>query len=378
MEMETQTQNNKKLTPAQRSDLAYDVQGTLKHLRAGIMAIWAYMNGGKEPLERLFRHPKYHGQKEKPYIEEIARKLAESDNFPKYNISLMDLGHGQATEKVISFIDAFNEAANKNLADDEKPSNRFKEVIGIDIVAEYGKAFKDGLSTHMNKVAEHYGDEQAAAVRTITRQYSKIDKPMEVEGDPVMVSFNSPLWNSPLNIEDMTPADILPKALNYAARILDVEGYLVTNHYLSSPDDEELYDGEDCRNAIGAILRLIENELTPVCHDRETGEQVAFSRCFGYKTVYDAETNTRRMDVVSNGNITVGIGDHFIKTMDEGESFCFVSAAKLGKKEFEQHVKNARAFELPAADHRLAMRDKDTNDIFGYSCATKVVSKPEL
>lgn len=366
-----------KLTPEQRSDLAYDVQGTLKHKRSGIMAIWAYMNGGKEPLERLFREPNYHGEKEKNYIKEIARKLAESDDFPKYNISLIDLGHGLATEKVISFIDAFNEAANANLKEGEKPTSRFAEIVGIDVVPEYGEHFKGDLSTHMQKIAQAY-DERPAAVTTVTRKYSSIDKPMELEGDAVMVSFNSPIWNSPINIEDMTPADIVPKALNYAARIVDEGGYLVTNHYLSTDDDDELYDGDSCREAIGAILHLIESELAPECVDRDTGEKVAFSQCFGYKTFYDEARDSRRMDVVSKGNITVKIGDHFIKTMDEDESFCLVSAAKLGKKDFDQHLKNTRSFAAVNNDHRIAMREPDSDKIFGFACAAKVARKPEL
>jgi hypothetical protein len=378
----TEPYTSKTLTQAERSDLAYDLQGTLKHKRSGIMAIWAYMNGGKEPLERLFRKENYHGEKEKPYIAEIARKLARSDSFPKRNISLMDLGHGMASEKIISFIDAFNIAANENLADGEAPSNRFLEVIGIDIVPQYGEDFREKLSAYFEDVAHNYGG-RPISVRTVTKKYSDISEPLEVEGDAVMASFNTPLWNSPLNIEDMTPADILPKALKYAARIVDQGGHIVTNHYISGADDDALYDSADCRDAIAAILKLIQNELEPVCYKNNGApeserEYVPFSQCFNYSTFYDADTNTRRMDVVSKDDFIVEIGDHFYKTMDKNEPFCLVSAAKLNKKDFEQHVKNAGIFEQPKADHRIAMRDEANSEIFGYSCAIQVNHSPEL
>ena len=378
----TEPYTTKTLSQAQRSDLAYDLQGTLKHKRSGIMAIWAYMNGGKEPLERLFRQEKYHGEKEKQYIHEIARKLALSDSFPKRNISLVDLGHGMAAEKVISFIDAFNNTANTNLAEGETPYNRFLEVIGIDIVPQYSEDFRQKLTEHFERVAAEYGG-RPISVRTVTEKYSDIKEPLEVEGDAVMTSFNSPIWNSPLNIEDMTPADIIPKALKYAARIVDENGYIVTNHYISGPDDDALYDSDDCRNAIGAILKLIQNELEPVCYKNNGApagerEYIDFSKCFNYSTHYAPDTNTRRMDVVSNDDYIVEIGDHFYKTMDKNEPFCLVSAAKLNKKDFEQHVKRAAIFKEPKPDHRIAMRDKETGDIFAYSGAIQVARSPEL
>ena len=176
----------------------------------------------------------------------------------------------------------------------------------------------------------------------------------------------------------MTPADILPKAFNYEAGIIDKGGYLVTNHYLSTPDDEELYSSKDCRDAIGAILHLVERELQPECIDEDTGEQVDFSKCFDYDTSYDEDRGSRRMDVVSKGNIKVRIGDHWFKTMDQGERFCLVSAAKLGKKEFDHHAKNAGSFEPVNKDHRIALREPDSDEIFGYSSAIKVAHKPKL
>lgn len=370
----------KTLSAEQRSELAYDLQGTLKHRKSGIMAIWAYMNGGKEPLERLFREPNYHGEKEKKYIVELARKLANSESFPKHNISLLDLGHGMAADKAISFIEEFNKVANA-AADEpgDKPTNRFVEAIGIDVAPGYSDDFKEKMSSYFNTLADTYG-EQPASVRTVTKDYTDIEQPLEVEGEAVMVSFNTPIWNTPLNIEDMNPNDLLPKALKFAGRIVGENGYIVTNHYLSTPDDDDLYASKDCEEAVKAILKLIEHEIEPVCISMDPeneGERIPFSECFDYDTSFDTATNTRRMDVISKGNFKVQTGDLFFKTIDKGERFCMVSAAKLGQKEFKQHVANAGCFETPKPDQRIAMREEN-DDIFGYGTAIKVERRPEF
>ncbi len=355
-----------------------DVQNTLKHKMSGIMAVWAYMNGGRAPLERLFKQKGYHGEREREFIETFAKKLANDPEFPKDNISLIDLGHGEAVDKAKLFMDSFNRVANDNLRVGEEPHNRFVEAIGIDIVPDYSATYVDEISKYFNYIAR--GDEAVSPVRCITKEYSKITRPVETKGTPVMMTWNTPLWNAPIGQGDMNQNEILPKALKYAARIVDQDGYIVMNHYLHSDEDQALYESDDCRQAIGAILHLIEKEIAPECyvghesaddaHDVETREKIPFSKCFEYKTYYDKENGTRRMDVVSRLDVTIKIGDHFYKTMNEGESFCFVPAAKLTQSAFDMHVQQAGIF------NKVYSTSNSDDTIVGQ--ALKVSRRPQV
>lgn len=353
--------SEKKLSASQRSELMSDISNTLKHKMGGIMAVWAYMNGGRAPLERLFRQKGYHGEREKDFIPELAAKLARNPDFPKDNISLIDLGHGQAVEKTRDFIEAFNKAANDNLPEGIPPYNRFVEAVGVDIVPDYGPHYVEELSAYFDYKAR--GEEFKPEVRSITSEYTDIKEPIKTKGVPVMISWNTPLWNAPNHVGDMGPNEIRPKALKLAARLVGKDGYMVLNHYVSTKEDQDFYESDDNREAIAAILRLVEKELEPECYldhdpvdseeDTASREKIPFSKCFNYETKIDEEDSARRMDVVARDDITVKIGDLFYKTMSKGEKFCFVSAAKLTQAGFDRHVQQAGLFEkIYTADSR--------------------------
>lgn len=310
------------------------------------MALWAYVNGGRPHLEKFFQKPNYEGQREVDFIPKIAANLAKTPDIPTEGITVIELGPGKRSDKTITFMDEFNRVANAKISKKANRFNRFAEYIAIDIVPEYANEATESVRNHFAKESNSEGQ---IATQSIYRDYNNISSKIPSKGPVMLVSWNSPLWNSPNKYGEVDHNFIIPSAMAKLAKIAGADGHIILTHYPAS-DPEELektYNDEDCISAIKAILNLVEKELKPVCYDREKDPKkqspVPFSECFDIEIHYDSENNGIKMELISRGDIDVSMGGgDFLKEMVQGENFTAVSSLKPSQASFSGYLQTAK------------------------------------
>ncbi len=317
-----------------RSDLTRATSLLLKHEKEGNMAAWAYLNGGKKYLEEFFNNPDYEGKHEERFLPDIATHFVNALDNGEYTIIEVGVGNSFKS-KTSHFMNEFNKAAKG--AESPKVVKRY---IAIDIVKEYAEEAA-------RQAKEDYGVESEALVADFINLKGQIIKERGAREKVLVMSFNSPIWNSPCRVEKLDSDFLFADPLRKLASLGGPKSDTVITHYPATDIEKILrvYESDACRLAVMAIPELIEKELSPICTYRngpKAGQNIQFSDCFEYKVNFDTETQVLHMMLVSKDNINIEIPNSLFKTMDKGEEFIAVSSAKPSQKLFNELAKAAR------------------------------------
>ncbi len=324
------------LPPERREVLIRLYQDTcdlLKHRIEGQMANWAYINGGKKYLERFFEHPQYEGNHEKNFLGDLAGQFVGNLKGKKYVV--IEIGVGKTFDsKTSKFMDEFNKVAQNG-------GPQVSRYIPVDLVPEYAESAA-------KQAKEKYGIDSTPLVSDFMRIKGQLVTDLDPDERVLVLSFNSPIWNSACKLQDMDPKLVHANQVLKVRSLSGPNSDMFITHYPANDAEglKQLYRSDDCRKAVLAIPELAEKELAPVCKYREgpnAGEEIRFSECFNYDVNYDHESEMLQMRLVSKDNIDVKIGDRFVKTMDKGEEFIAVSSAKPSIKLFNEIARTAGA-----------------------------------
>jgi len=296
-------------------NLYIDTVNLLDHRFAGHMGVWAYLNGGRPYLEKFFESDGYDGTKEIPFIPEIAKRFYH--DMPD-KISLIELGPGKAyTKKTTSFIEAFNEASKSS-----QTPKRIVEYFSLDIVPDYAREASSFISNKYNMVSS-----------PILADFTGIETPIETLATPVIISWNSPIWNS-AKVPAVGSDFVYASDLSKIGRVLGNNGTLILTHFPMRDANERVltYKDDNCRQAVLAITNLIEKRLKPECH-LQGGGVIRFSDLFDYDVSINPRDEVVSMDLVSKHAATITIGDYSVSTLS-GERFNAVRSAKPSIRRF--------------------------------------------
>ncbi len=296
-----------------------DTCNLLDHKMQGHMGIWAYLNGGRPYLESFFNSADYDGKREEQIISQVGRQFAR--DLPN-KITLIELGPGTAFEKKTSdFIDAFNSVAG---------NKRIVEYQALDVVPDYANNASKYISTKYNITGSG-----------IVCDYNKIQKPLDVLGTPVLISWNSPVWNAPV-VPEVESDFIYASSLKKIGTLIGNEGIMILPHFpmMQASDTHRIYSNDDCRNAVLAIPKLIESRLSPKCF--VSGQSVKFNQIFDYDVRIDEQTDYVSMDLVAHSDAEIILGEY--KTViNAGERFNAVRSAKPSIRRFNNIAKTSGA-----------------------------------
>lgn len=306
-----------------------DTCNFLDHKILDHMGIWAYLNGGRPHLERFFESENYDGKREEKLIRQIAEQAAR--DLPE-KISLIELGPGKAFDKkTVAFIEAFEEASGRK---------RFVDYTAVDIVEDYAKSSAEYIGKRFTLRTDH-----------IVGDYYKIKAPIDVSRTPLLISWNTPIWNAPI-IPDLEPDYIYASSIKKVGNLIGPEGTLILTHFPSRNGAEtaSIYNNDDNRKAVLAIPALIESRLNPVCRTAD-GKEVKFSKIFDYKAVahkaqgvpdWDKSIDYVEMNLVAKTDVHVKIGN-YETVLHEGEEFNAVRSAKPSVNKFNHIARIAKA-----------------------------------
>lgn len=290
-----------------RSDtLLMDTGNLLDHRILAHMGIWAYLNGGRPYLERFFSSPDYDGTREAAFIPSIGRQFARL--LPQ-DFSLVELGPGKALEKTDAFLDAAKKA---------RQGLEPLEYIAVDVVEEYAQ-----------EAARHVKEKYHLRTRAIVADYTKMQD-IKTNGPAVLVSWNSPIWNSPITT-DVEPDFVYASNLKKVGQLVGSDGLVILTHFPLGDTEQaaRIYRNEDCKSAVMAIPSLIEKRLTPKCSANFNGaaEIANFHDLFEYSVNVDAANEFIAMDLRAKRDARISIGE-YSTLIQEGEIFNAVRSAK--------------------------------------------------
>lgn len=283
---------------------------------AARMSLWAYLNGGREHLERFFEQPDYDGKIEEGLIPIIANQFA--GDLPD-KISLIELGPGKAySTKTKAFIEAFNEAAGG--------SKRIVEYQALDVVEDYA-----------SEAASYVSNEFKITSSGIVADFTKMREQIETLASPVLISWNSPIWNSPIP-NDVESDFVYANNMKRIGQILGPGGIAILTHFpMRDPDKTRgIYLGDNCQNAVMAIPGLIQKRLNPTC-TTASDQTVQFKDMFNYDVYLDDDNELVKMNLVVGGEeaIDVTMGD-YEANLQPRQWFTAVQSAKPGIKRFNR------------------------------------------
>lgn len=285
--------------------LLVDTLMLLTHRKTAHMAPWAYKNGGRPHLEQFFKSDEYDGTKESVVIPDLAHVFAKS--LPD-QISIVELGPGANYDKTSSFISELQAVRGKQTV---------VQYISLDFVDDYAI-----------NAAQEIANRFRITTGSVIADYTKMRGSITTFAPAVLVSWNSPIWNSqidPTTEPDYTYASNLRKI----GQLAGPNGSVVLTHFPANnaTTTEEIYNRDDCRNAVLAIPTLIQRELAPKCKLMADGTSIKFSDIFNYSAKYDPTVECVSMSLVSKVNCTVNISQEKIDIKD-GDTFEMVRSAK--------------------------------------------------
>lgn len=287
----------------------------------GGMGEWAYLNGGREHLERFFESEDYEANQEIHHIPEIARQAFHI--LPK-EFNLIELGPAKAFEsKTKSFLDEFNKLA----LDEGREEQGMQKYFAIDIVPEYAEDARDEIQKSYH-----------VASKAVIADYTSITEPVSNNSDVnVLISWNPPIWNAARD-HTASPLFVYADHLKKLGEIVGKGGYVIITHYPMHNEErmQETYMDENNEKAVLAIPALIQKHLNPTITISEDSENkpkstknVKLQDCFNFEaSVEEDGVGIVNMSLVSKYDFTVEIGQHFKKSVKAGEHFTPVSSAK--------------------------------------------------
>lgn len=290
------------------------------------MGIWAYLNGGRPHLESFFASSDYDGRKEEDLIPQIGAQFAR--DLPK-KISLIELGPGNAcARKTSAFIDAFNAASNGE--------KRIVEYHALDVVKEYAE-----------NAATFIQDKYKISGNSIVGDYTSIKEQIDTSATPVLISWNSPVWNAPI-VPDVEPDFIYASNLKKIGQLLGHGGVVILTHFPLRDTNEahRIYNREDCAKAVLAIPGLIEKRLAPEVrvntHDGKI-QTINFSELFDYSVTVNPVDEYVSMDLVAKRDAEISLGAEYGAFLHGNEHLHAVRSAKPSIRRFNNIVRTSGA-----------------------------------
>lgn len=294
--------------------LFLDTCNLLAHNSDGHMGVWAYMNGGRPHLEAFFDSPDYDGKREEALIPSIGKQFAR--DIPS-DFSLIELGPGKAYKKKTSdFLDAFMQ---------ERPGVEPLEYIAVDVVEEYAR-----------EAAEFIREKYRLRTRAIVADYTTLSD-IKTHGAPVLVSWNSPIWNSPITA-GVEPDFIYASNLGKIGQLVTSDGLAILTHYplRDAGKTRNIYTREDNRQAVLAIPHLIEKDLHTTCKVPGTSESAGrFSDLFKFHVDVNERDEYVAMNLLATHATDTSISN-YTAHIHEGESFNAVRSAKPSIRRFNR------------------------------------------
>ncbi len=294
--------------------LFLDTCNLLAHNSNGHMGVWAYMNGGRPHLEAFFDSPEYDGKREEALIPSIGKQFAR--DIPS-DFSLIELGPGKAYKKKTSdFLDAFMKA---------RPGVEPLEYIAVDVVEEYAR-----------EAAEFIREKYRLRTRAIVADYTTLSD-IKTHGAPVLVSWNSPIWNSPIST-NVEPDFIYASNLGKIGQLVSPDGLAILTHYplRDAEKTRQIYSRENNRQAVLAIPHLIEKDLGPVCRIPGTSDTAGrFSELFKFHVDVNERDEYVAMNLLATRGSYTSISDYTAE-ISEGELFNAVRSAKPSIRRFNR------------------------------------------
>ncbi len=277
------------------------------------MGIWAYMNGGRPHLESFFNSPDYDGKREELLIPSIGKQFAA--DIPE-DFSLIELGPGKAYKKKTSdFLDAFKAA---------RPGVEPLEYIAVDVVEEYAQEAADFIRQKYN-----------IRTKAITADYTRLSE-IRTNGAAVLVSWNSPIWNSPIST-GVEPDFIYANNIRKIGQLVGSDGLAILTHYplRDAQRTREIYNRDDNRNAVLAIPALIEKELKPVSHKLGTDSPIKFKDLFEFHADVNEADEYVAMNLRTTAPASTSIGEYMAQ-LQENELFNAVRSGKPSIRRFNK------------------------------------------